>query len=489
MRYFERKTYRELTEWKHTEGRTALLIEGARRIGKTTLVEKFAEDNYDTHITINFSLPDNEEVMKVMRHYGANLDMLFTYLTTKFNIELHERRSLIVFDEVQMFPLARQMIKQLVADGRYDYIETGSLISIRQNMKDIVIPSEEHRIQMHPMDFEEFLWAHGDRHSMDAVKEAFDNRKPLPEWIHRNLMNLFGYYMVTGGMPQSVLASVETRSIRDIEEAKRNILELYREDLSKVPARLGAKTKRIMDGIPSMLNRKERVFTPSSIKAGTRTRDYLDGITWLEESKMVNICHRIIDPDPAPGMHLDDMSFKIYMADTGLLFTSAFDSNIAEEEIRAKFITGDVSANRGMFFENVVAQELTSVGRALIFARFAFDGSNNTQELDFLIMDGNAVIPIEVKSAYSKAHKSLDRFREKYSASKKMGECFVIHTKNLEVDGDTTYIPVYMTQALGRRADAEPIGRYQEKWSRIMDSSLKALKGYAERSDDTDPRT
>lgn len=477
MRYFRRKIQDDMVNWKKCDGKSALLIEGARRIGKTTVVKRFAEENYDSYIVIDFSLPENSDVEEQMSHHGSNFDRFFSYLMTKFKTKLYDRRSLIVFDEVQRFPLARQMIKQLVSDGRYDYIETGSLISIRQNIKDIVIPSEERRVEMHPMDFEEFLWANGDDFSMDAVRRSFHSREPLSDWMHKDLMNLFAFYMITGGMPQAVEVFVDTHSIAQAEEKKQEILQLYREDLDKVPGNLGAKAKDIMDKVPQMLSGVERTFSPSVVEKDSRTRDYFESIVWLGESKMVNLCYRVTDPDPAPGLYKDELSFKIYMADTGLLFTAAFEANVAKSEICTKFLSGRMSSNNGMFFENVVAQEMVSAGRRPIFTKFEFKDPTNPQEVDFLLVDGDIITPVEVKPSYSKAHRSLDRFREKFSASGRIGTGYVIHTKNLEVDGDTVYIPAYMTSVLAeRKTGPEADVGYQDKRSGTPDRSPADLR-------------
>jgi Predicted ATPase (AAA+ superfamily) len=444
---FRRKIYDKIFEWKEQyRGKYALLIEGARRIGKTTLVKQFAENEYRSFIIIDFSKID-KDIRDLFTNHTRDLDKFFLYLQQMYNITLHERESVIVFDEVQLFPLARQMIKHLVADGRYDYIETGSLISIRQNVSDILIPSEEMSIDMHPMDFEEFLWAQDDRVTIPLLRRSFEDRLPLGQGMHKRIMDMYSIYMLIGGMPQSVEAYIEKNNFDAVETVKRMILRLYADDASNIKMDRVSKSKRILFMIPSFLSKQEKTFSPSQMRNGSKTREYFDSVMWLSESKMVNVCYRNSDPGPALNLNLDEYTFKIYMADTGLLITASFDSNVGDrDDICKDLLKNKMSINKGMFFENMVAQTLVSTGHDLVFSRFMTEGSTNMQEVDFIIADGKDIIPVEAKSADSGKHVSLDRFMEKFSSRIKVA--YVVHSKDLRVDGKIVYIPIYMTMFL-----------------------------------------
>ncbi|MCL1904758.1 MAG: AAA family ATPase, partial [Methanomassiliicoccaceae archaeon] len=423
-------------------GKYALLIEGARRVGKTTVVEQFAENEYRSHIIIDFSKV-SEDVKDLFAHHAGDIDRFFLYLQQIYKTVLYERESVVVFDEVQLFPLARQMIKHLVADGRYDYIETGSLLSIKQNVSDILIPSEEMSVDMHPMDFEEFLWAQNDEMTISLLRKAFEDRSPLGPVMHKRIMDTYGIYMLVGGMPQSVEAYLEKKNFDAVETAKRLILKLYYEDVAKIKADRGSKSKRILFMIPSFLSKHEKTFSPSQLRKGSKTREYFDSITWLSESKIVNVCYRNSDPSPALNLDLDEYTFKMYMADTGLLITSSFDSNVGDrDEVYGNILKNKMRINRGMFFENMVAQELVSSGHKLVFSKFSVKESANMQEVDFVVADGKKMMPVETKSGPSGRHASLDRFMKKFSSRADMG--FVIHTKDLRVEGNIVYIPIYM---------------------------------------------
>jgi len=447
MAIFKRKIYDRISEWKEQYGgKYALLIEGARRVGKTTVVMQFVKNEYRSSIIIDFSKSD-KEIKDLFADHAGDLDRFFLYLQQIYKTVLHERESAIVFDEVQLFPLARQMIKHLVADGRYDYIETGSLLSIKQNVSDILIPSEEMSIDMHPMDFEEFLWAQKDEVTVPLIRKAFEDRTPLGPSMHKRIMNTYGIYMLVGGMPQSVEAYLEKNNFEAVETAKRLILKLYADDTAKIKIDRGSKSKRILFMIPSFLSKHEKTFSPSQLRKGSKTRDYFDSITWLSESKIVNVCYRNSDPSPALDLNLDEHTFKIYLADTGLLITASFDSNVGDrDEVYKDILRNKMRINRGMFFENMVAQELVSAGHGLVFGKFFFEGSTNMQEVDFIVADGRKMIPIEAKSGASGRHVSLDRFMEKFSSRVKIG-C-VVHSKDLRVDGDIVYIPIYMAMFL-----------------------------------------
>ena len=437
MDIFRRKAYDRMLEWKANNGRYALMIEGARRTGKTTIATEFAKKEYRSHIVINFSVP-NEEIENLFKDYGKGADRFFLRLQEITNVHLHPRESVIIFDEVQKFPLARQLIKQLVEDGRYDYIETGSLISIKKNVEDIVIPSEEMPMELHPMDFEEFLWAMGNETTVPLIRECFAKREPLGFDAHRRIMDLYTTYMIVGGMPQAVASFLEDNNFESVEKSKRTILNLYRNDAVKINAR------RILTMVPAFLSRHEKTFSPGMVRKGSATRDYLDAVEWLGESKMINICIRSSDPGPAVDLTLDESSFKMYMLDTGLMITQAFITNVADRrKLYDDLLRGRLNVNLGMVFENMVAQELTMTGHSLVFAKFEHDDSNYLQEVDFVIPEGGKVIPVECKSGVSTRHVSLDRFLNKYGKSVK--HAYVVHGKDLRVDGDITYIPIYMT--------------------------------------------
>ncbi len=443
---FRRKVRDELKEWKDKWSRRyAVLIEGPRRVGKTTLVKEFVASEYKTSIFIDFS-ENNPDLISIFE-VCSSLDTFFKLLQDWTGITLYEHESAIVFDEVQLYPKARQMIKHLVKDGRYDYIETGSLISIRQNVRDILIPSEEMSIQMRPMDFEEFMWAVGAPFPTDYLRECFDNGTPVARAIHENIMRSFATYMIVGGMPQSVEEFISSGSFSQVDVVKREILKIYASDLSKVREPTGTKARAIFKKIPAMLSSHEKTFSPSEIKTNSKSRDYLNAIDWLSESKIVNLCYRCTDPDPALDFYLDVNSFKIYMADTGLLMAAAFTSNTAKEEAYSMVLDNKLSSNRGLMFENAVAQELTAHGHTLAFSKRRSESNTYGLEVDFILADGKHLIPVEVKSGdKSSSHKSLDVFMETYG--RKIERAYVIHPKNLRADGKVVYIPIYMTMFL-----------------------------------------
>ncbi len=442
MGTFRRKIYDTMLQWKRTyDGRRALLIEGARRIGKTTIVEEFARNEYESYLLINFSEAE-DRIKDLFKEFSRDLDSLFRNLQFEYNVVLKDRKSVIIFDEVQAFPRAREMIKHLVADGRYDYIETCSLISLRRNVKDIVIPSEETRVCMHPMDFEEFLWAQGDEVTMSIIKDSFESQSPLGFTMHKGIMRKYTTYMLIGGMPQAVDALIRTNNFSEVETEKRDILSLYLDDTQKMDN--GTIAERVLSKIPALLSKHDRSFSPGMVKRDSRMRDYLDAVEELSRSRMVNVCYRSSDPNPALNLFLDELDFKLYMADTGLLFTRMIGSNVASrDEIYRDMLDGRMNINGGMFFENMVAQELVCTGHELIFSKFKTNESERYQEVDFLISDGSKVTPVEVKSSISTRHVSLDRFMAKYSDH--TDRAYVIHGKDLRKDDNIVYLPIYMT--------------------------------------------
>ena len=448
MTTFRRKIYAEMLDWKERySSRYALLIEGARRVGKTTIAEEFARNEFENHLLIDFTRV-GEETKQQFRDLADDLDALFRYLQFRYSTVLKEGKSVIIFDEVQAFPIARQLIKHLVKDGRYSYIETGSLISLKQNVEDILIPSEEMRIQMHPMDFEEFLWAQGDASTADFLRESFESLTPMGSSIHKHLMQKYTTYMLVGGMPQAVETFIDSNNFDEVEAVKRTILSIYRDDTGKIKSDRGSKARRILDHIPALLSRHDKSFSPSQLRKGSKTREYFDSVTWLAESKMVNVCRCASDPGPAMGLSIDEHSFKLYMLDTGLLVSGSFLSNTdTYSELYDRVLKGNLSMNKGMLLENIVAQELTARDHELLFCRFWVKDTKNPQEIDFMLIKDGKVIPLEVKSgADSTRHVSLDRFMDKFWTV--TGGAYVIYTKDLRVDGDIVYLPVYMTMFL-----------------------------------------
>lgn len=439
-----RKIYHELLKWKSSsDGTTALLIEGARRIGKSFITEEFAKNEYKSYIILDFSRK-NKEIESVFLENQLDLDIFFNRLQIIYGTKLYERESIIIFDEVQLFPLARQMIKHLVKDGRYDYIETGSLLSLKTNVQDIVIPSEEESIRMNPLDFEEFLWAIGDNITYDLMQDFYNKKKQLGNSVHETIMKLFTEYILVGGMPQAVLEYIKTKDFESVERIKRNILKLYRNDIVKFASGYENSVLSVFDNIPTELSKSYKRFNLSSIDKNARFRNYEDSFIWLDEAEIVNVCFNSLDPNVGLRMNLSNRALKLYMADTGLLISHALkNKSYIDSEIYKSLLFNKLSINKGMFAENVVAQMLVSKGYDLFFY-INNDNVNreNNMEVDFLISNGNKVIPIEVKSGNYRSHLSIDRFKTKYS--KRVDKKIVLHTKDLSVKGDTIYLPLYM---------------------------------------------
>ncbi len=446
---FRRKIYDSLLAWKmRAHGTTALLIEGARRVGKSTVVAEFGRREYRTCIVVDFMKP-NKKVVAAIRNHPDDLNRIFTELSFAYKTVLHERESLIVFDEVQRCPQARELIKALVADGRYDYIETGSLISIRMNVAGITLPSEEEAIGMYPMDFEEFLWAAGDEVTMPMIRTSFEARRPLGADIHETVMDRYREYLMVGGMPQVVAKYLERRDFAAADHAKRMILALYRNDISKFAKRSAAKVRRIFDGIPGQLTKKEKKYSLASLGKDARRRTYEDAFLWLDDAKVVNVAYNATDPNAALAMSADDATVKLYSSDTGLLLSQSLgDSAYAESELYQAVYSGDLGINEGMVMENAVAQAFATNGRKLFFySRYDLEEAANRMEIDFLIRRGNVLSPVEVKSGknWSK-HSSLDKFRRKFG--ERLGESFVLYTKDIQVRDGITHLPIYMAMFL-----------------------------------------
>ncbi len=449
----KRKIYNDLLEWKkRSNGKTAILIDGARRIGKSYIAEEFAKENYETYILIDFSKVP-QAIKDLFENYLDNLDYLFTYLSQYFGKKLYERNTLFIFDEVQFCPRARSAIKHLVADGRYDYIETGSLISIKKNVKDILIPSEEHILKMKPMDFEEFMWAMGNSTMMDFIKKCYETREPLGQALHRKAMDYFKEYLIVGGMPQAVEIYSQTRDFEMVDEIKRDILTLYRQDIRKYGEEVALKAEKIFDEIPSQLQKHEKKFNLASVDVNARYREYYGAFYWLDDAGLINIAYNTTEPNIGLNLNKDSNSFKCYMFDTGLLLSMAFDEKgIVSEEIYKKILFDKLTFNEGMMIENIVAQMLVNAKRKLyFFSRTDRDNSEDTMEIDFLIAKSKItskhnITPIEVKSGKNYTFSSLKKFKNKYKEY--LTYSIIIHQEDLKEENGILYMPIYMTELL-----------------------------------------
>ena len=441
---FRRKIYDKLLEWKtESDGRTALLIEGARRVGKSTVVEEFAKNEYESYILIDFSRAS--KAVKELFEDISDLDYLFLQLQLQYKVDLHERRSLIIFDEAQQCLLARQAIKALVADHRYDYVETGSLISIKRNVKDILIPSEERKISMYPMDHEEFLWAVGDLTTIPLLKKVFDSGKPVGVQIHRKLMRDFRLYMLVGGMPQAVNEYIETNNFRKVDQIKRDILNLYEDDFKKIDPT--GKLSSLFDAIPAQLNKNASRYQVSSVLNGERAENILESIAELKDSKTVLVSYHANDPNAGMSNNKDLGKFKLFLSDTGLFTTLMFkDRDFTENIIYEKLLNDKLSANLGYLYKNAVAQILTANGDALFYHTFMNESTRRNYEIDFILARKNKVCPIEVKSSGYKTHASLDAFSRKFSD--RILDKYLIYTKDFAKDEDIFCLPTYLVQFL-----------------------------------------
>lgn len=439
---FKRKLYKRLLEWKQVQnGRTAILIEGARRVGKSTLVEQFAKNEYESYILIDFN-EASDEVRSLFNNL-MNLDFIFLQLQSFYNVILKKRKSLIIFDEVQNCPLARQAIKSLVKDGRYDYIETGSLISIKKNTKNITIPSEEERITLYPMDYEEFRWALGDEASIPLLRTFYDNKMPLAQSF-RDKIRDFRLYMLVGGMPQAVNAYIETNNFSMVDKAKRGIINIYRDDFQKLDPT--GRLETLYMEIPSQLSQTGNRYMPYAVLGKMDENKLMELIKNLEDSKTTLFSFHSNDPNVGMSLTKDISKYKIYCADTGLFITLAFwDKDYTENEIYQKLLNDKLSTNLGYVYENVIAQILASTGDKLFYYTWSKDVTHN-YEIDFLLSRGSKLCPVEVKSSGYNTHKSLDAFCDKFSS--RVGERYLIYTKDYRKDGATTLLPVFMTMFL-----------------------------------------
>lgn len=442
---FKRKIYERLRQWKEeADGQTALLVEGARRVGKSTVVEEFAKNEYESYILIDFA--SASQTVKDLFKDISDLNYIFLQLQLQYRVDLQERKSLIIFDEVQLCPHARQAIKFLVKDHRYDYVETGSLISIRQNVKDILIPSEEHKVSMYPMDYEEFLWALGDQTTIPLLETVFQNQKPIGDQMNRKLMRDFRLYMLVGGMPQAVDAYIRTNNLRKVDAVKRDILNLYEDDFRKIDPT--GKISMLFDAIPAQLNRNASRYQISGVLNHQRADDsILSLIAELKDSKTVLAAYHTNDPNARMANSRDLSKFKLFLADTGLFTTLAFkDKDFTENVIYEKLLNDKLSSNLGYLYENVVAQMLAANGNELFYHTFLNEKSRHNYEIDFLLARKNKICPIEVKSSGYKTHASLDAFTVKFSD--RILQRYLVYTKDLRKDGDIVCMPVYMAMFL-----------------------------------------
>ncbi len=449
----KRKIYEKLLDWKHKEaGRTALLIDGARRVGKSYIAKEFAEAEYKSHILIDFNRAP-KEVVDLFDNYLNDLDTLFMYLSNFYGTKLYERETLIILDEVQLCPRARSAIKYLVADGRYDYLETGSLMTIKKNVKDILIPSEEEHIKMYPLDFEEFLWALDNDMLMPFIRNCYEKKQPMGQALHRKAMDYFRQYMIVGGMPQAVERYVQTRDFDSVDRVKRSILELYRADIVKHAEGYEMKVEQIFDNIPAQLQKHDKKFKLSSLKKEARFRDYEDAMFWLSDAMIMNVCYNSTAPSIGLKLNMDRMTLKCYMADTGLLISHAFDENgIVSEEIYKNLLFDKLEVNKGMIVENIVAQMLVASGHKLYFyANASRDDVTERMEIDFLIAKSKIsnrhnISPIEVKSSKNYTLRSLQKFKSKFDEQTHIP--YVIHPGDYKEENGIVYLPLYMTPLL-----------------------------------------
>ena len=436
---FQRKIYQQLRQWKQdNNGRSAVLVEGARRIGKSTVVEEFAKHEYKSYILIDFNKAS--ERVKSLFDDLTDLDFIFLFLQSIYHTTLYQRESVIIFDEVQKCPMARQAIKYLVQDGRYDYIETGSLISIKQNTEHITIPSEEDTIEMYPMDYEEFRWAMGDTATLPLLRQSLERNRSMGDDLNRQYMRDLRLYMLVGGMPQAVSEYLNTKNLRSVDMVKRKILKLYFDDFRKIDKT--GKIGRLFQAIPAMLSHGIGRFYPTAIIKGVGADKMEDLLIALEDSKTVNIAYHADDPNVGLPLSEDKSRMKIYVGDIGLMVTLAFgDKSFAENVLYDKLLADRLQANMGYVYENLVAQMLKSSGNNLYFHTWPKDDKHN-YEIDFLLSRGAKICPIEVKSASYKSHVSLDAFCKKFSS--RVGNRYVVYTKDLRHDGETTLLPIYM---------------------------------------------
>jgi len=443
-RIFRRKIYEKMLDWKKNQhGTTALLIRGARRIGKSTIAEQFAINEYESYLKVDFA--NAEPSVKRLFEDISNLDMLFTQLQLAYHVSLKPGKSVVIFDEIQKQPLARQAIKYLVADGRYDYIETGSLLSIKKNTQGIVIPSEETRLDMYPMDYEEFRWAMGDEATIPLLRTMFEQRKPLSDAINRKMMRDFRLYMLVGGMPQAVNDYLDTQDLSIVDQRKRSILDLYDQDFYKLDP--SGQTSMLFHAIPAQLNSNASRYQVSSVIEGSRVERLTEQIAILKDSMTSNIAYHANDPSAGLALHISTGQFKLFCGDTGLFVTLAFwDDDFKNNDIYRKLLSDKLNADIGYIYENIVAQMLTAAGNKLYYHTWPTENGKHNYEVDFILSRQAKICPIEVKSAKSDTHVSIDKFQEKFSS--RILARYLLHTKDLRKDIDMWCFPIYMASFL-----------------------------------------
>ena len=443
-RYFKRKIYDRILDWKENRSdRYALLIKGARRVGKSTIAEQFGKNEFKSYVMIDFAHTSKEIIELFDDMY--DLDFFFLRLQQFTGVKLYEKESLIIFDEVQLCPKARQAIKYLVKDGRYKYIETGSLISIKKNTENILIPSEEHKINMYPMDFEEFLWAVNDEVTADTIRYLLNNKKTAGNAMHRSLMRTFRLYMLIGGMPQAIETYLETNNLQDVDNVKREIIDLYEEDFIKID-RTGL-AGDVYDSIPSSLSSNASRYVLSLARKDLRSKQVFELLPDMLSSYTVNIAYHANNPDVGMSLEKDIDCYKLFISDTGLFITLVYrDKDFTENVIYNKLLSDKLDTNLGYIYENAVAQMLTVKGNNLFYYTFGSETSNHLYEIDFLLSSGNKICPMEVKSGNYRSHTSLDLFCDKYS--KRIKEKYVVHTKDYKWENGISYLPAYMVPFL-----------------------------------------
>lgn len=445
QKIFKRKIYNQLLDWKKTKkGRTALLIKGARRVGKSTIAEEFAKNEYRSYIVVDFA--DAPAALWEAVENIADRDSFFMQLQFIYGVQLYERESVIIFDEIQKCPKVRQAIKYLVKDYRFDYIETGSLLSIKKNTTGIVIPSEETRITMLPMDYEEFRWALRDTATIPLLNTCFKDRRSLGDDVVRKLLRDFRLYMLVGGMPQAVETYLETLNLMEVDKKKREIIELYLDDFQKIDPT--GKAERLFKAIPSQLSGNASRYKVTSVIGRSEDKDDMtELLREMEDSMTVNISHHANDPNVGMALHMDYNRYKMYVGDTGLFITLAFmDKTATENVIYQKLLSDKLSADLGYVYENVVAQMLTAIGDKLFYYTWPTDSGKHNYEIDFILSRGSKICPVEVKSSGYVAHASLDAFMKKFSS--RIAYDYLIYTKDLRKDGSILLVPVFMTMLL-----------------------------------------
>lgn len=442
--FFKRKMYERMLKWKNERnGDSALLIQGARRIGKSTLAEEFARKEYRSYILIDFAVAP-AEVYDLFKDI-SDLNYIFLRLQLIYQVQLIERNSVIIFDEIQKAPLARQAIKYLVKDHRYDYIETGSLITVHKSSVDILLPSEETRVDMFPMDYEEFRWALGDTATIPLLRTAFEKRIPLGDAVHRKLMRDFRLYMLVGGMPKAVAEYIKTNHLGAVDLIKRDIVSLYEEDFWKLDDT--GRAAAMFDAIPAQLSKNASRFQISASIPGERAERVTSVVKMMNDCMATNVAYHSNDLNIGLALTMDHERFKIYASDTGLFVTLAFkDKGFTENSIYEKLLNDKLSTNLGYVYENVIAQMLRASGKQLFYHTIPTPDGKKYYEIDFLIADEYKVSPIEVKSSGYKSHTSLDVFCKKYSD--RIQNRYIIYTKDLKREQGIDYIPVYMTMFL-----------------------------------------